>query len=138
VVDEVLHPGVVGVARGRRAVDPALVVLEQLAAPVAVVEGRVGQHVVGLEVGVPVVVEGVAVRDLRVDAADGEVHLGEPPGGVVGLLAVDGDVAELAGVGLDELLALHEHAARAAARVVDAALVRREHSTSTRTTCEGV
>jgi hypothetical protein len=28
---------------------PALVVLEQLAAPVAVVEGRVGQHVVGLE-----------------------------------------------------------------------------------------
>ena len=27
VVDEVLHPGVVGVARGRRAVDPALVVL---------------------------------------------------------------------------------------------------------------
>ncbi len=83
VVDEVLHPGEVGVARGRRAVDPALVVLQQLAAPVAVVEGRVGQHVVGLEVGVPVVVEGVAVGDLRVDAADGEVHLGQPPGGVV-------------------------------------------------------
>jgi hypothetical protein len=76
---------------------------------------------------VPVVVEGVAVRDLRVDAADGEVHLGEAPGGVVGLLAVDRDVAELAGVGLDELLALHEHAARAAAGVVDAALVRGEH-----------
>ena len=33
----------------------------------------------------------------------------------------------LPGVGLDELLALHEHAARAAAGVVDAALVRREH-----------
>ena len=127
VVDEVLHPGEVGVARGRHAVDPALVVLEQLAAPVAVVERRVGQHVVGLEVGVPVVVEGVAVGDLRVDAADGEVHLGQPPGGVVGLLAVDGDVAELAAVGLDELLALHEHAARAAAGVVDAALVGREH-----------
>jgi hypothetical protein len=30
-------------------------------------------------------------------------------------------------VGLDELLALHEHAARAAARVVDATPVRREH-----------
>ena len=74
-----------------------------------------------------VVVEGVAVGDLRVDAADGEVHLGQPPGGVVGLLAVDGDVAELAAVGLDELLAADEHAARAAAGVVDAALVGREH-----------
>ena len=62
VVDEVLHPGEVGVARGRRAVDPALVVLQQLAAPVAVVERRVGEDVVGLEVGVLVVVEGVAVR----------------------------------------------------------------------------
>ena len=36
-MNEVLHPGVVGVARGRRAAGPALVVLEQLAAPVAVV-----------------------------------------------------------------------------------------------------
>jgi hypothetical protein len=32
-----------------------------------------------------------------------------------------------AAVGLDELLALHEHAARAAARVEHAALVGREH-----------
>ncbi len=105
VIDEVLHPGEVGVARGRHAVDPALVVLEQFAAPVAVVERRVGEHIVGLEVGVRVVVEGVAVTDLCVDAADGEVHLGQPPGGVVRLLAVDGDVAELAAVRLDELLA---------------------------------
>ena len=127
MVDEVLHPGEVGVARRRRAVGPALVVLQQLAAPVAVVERRIGEHVVGLEVGVTVVVEGVAVRDLGVDAADGEVHLGQAPGGVVRLLAVDRDVADLAGVGLDELLALHEHAARAAAGVVDAALVGREH-----------
>ena len=94
VVDEVLHPGEVGVARRRHAVLPALVILQQFAAPVAVVEGRIGQHEVGLEVRVPVVVEGVAMGDLRVDAADGEVHLGQPPGGVVGLLAVDGDVAD--------------------------------------------
>ncbi len=72
-------------------------------------------------------VEGITVADLRVDAADGEVHLGQAPGGVVGLMAVDGDVAELAAVGLDELFAADEHAARAAAGVVDAALVGREH-----------
>ncbi len=75
----------------------------------------------------PVVVKGVAVGDLRVDAADGEVHLGQAPGGVVGFLAVDGDVSQLAAVGLDELLAADEHAARAAAGVVDAALVGGEH-----------
>ena len=122
-----LDPGEVGVAGRRLAVDPALVALQELAPPVAVVEGRIGEDVVGLEVGVAVVVEGVAVGDLGVDAADREVHLGEAPGRVVGLLAVDADVAELAGVGLDELLAADEHAARAAARVVHAALVWGEH-----------
>ena len=74
-----------------------------------------------------VVVERVAVRDLGVDPADGEVHLGQAPGRVVGLLAVDADVADAPGVRLDEPLALDEHAAAAAARVVDAALVRGEH-----------
>jgi hypothetical protein len=34
----------------------------------------------------PVVVKGVAVGDLRVDATDGEVHLCQPPSGVVRLL----------------------------------------------------
>ena len=66
--------------------------LQALAAPVADVEGRIGEDEVGLQVGVAVVVEGVAVGDLAVDAADGEVHLRQPPGGVVGLLPVDGDV----------------------------------------------
>jgi hypothetical protein len=49
----------------------------------------VGQHVIGLEVGVAIVVEGVAMGDLCVDPADREVHLGEPPSGVIGLLAPD-------------------------------------------------
>jgi len=89
VVDEVLDPGEVRVARRRHAVGPALVVLEQFAPPVAVVEGRIGQDPIGLEVRMAVVVEGVAVGDLGVDAADREVHLGQAPGGVVGLLAID-------------------------------------------------
>jgi len=72
-------------------------------------------------------VEGVAVGNLRVDATDGKVHLRQAPSGVVGLLAVDGNVANLAAVGLDELLAADEHAPRSAARVIDAALVRRKH-----------
>ena len=64
---------------------------------------------------------------LPVDAADGQVHLAETPGGGVGLLAVDGDVGAVAAVLLDELLGLDEHAARTAAGIVDAALVGLDH-----------
>ena len=99
VMDDVLHPGEVGVALGRRAVAPALVVGEPLAAPIGDVEGRVGEDEVSPEVGVAVVVEAVAVGDLALDAADGEVHLRDPPGRVVRLLSPDRDVvARLAAV----------------------------------------
>ena len=123
-----LHPGEVGVALGRDAVLPADIVV--VADPVGVVERRIGQDVIGLEVGVQVAAEGVGV--FRAEVAP---RCREWPGSssasrqVVGLrlLAVDGDVADPPAVGLDEFLALHEHAARAAAGVVDAALVRGEH-----------
>ena len=93
MVQEVLHPGEVGVARRRDAVLPSLVVSQTLSAPVGDVEGRIGEDVVGPQVGVPVVVEAVAVLDLAHDATYRQIHPGHPPGGVVGLLAVDGDVA---------------------------------------------
>jgi hypothetical protein len=98
VVDEVLHPGEVGVALGRDAELPAHVVV--LAEPVGVVEGRVGEHVVGAQVGVEVAAEGVGVlgAEVGLDAAQGQVHDGQAPGGGVALLAVDADVAELAAV----------------------------------------
>ena len=103
-----------------------LVLGEPLAAPVGDVEGCIGQDEVGLEVGMAVAVEAVAVGDLALDAADGQVHLGQSPGGVVGLLAVDGDVgpglsavAVAAGVSPDEFHRLHEHAGRTAEGVVD-------------------
>ncbi len=139
VVDDVLYPGEVGVAGGRCAVLPALVALQALAAPVGDVEGRIGEDEVGLQIRVAVVVEGIALCDLSgVDAADGEVHAGEPPGGVVRFLAVDRDVGPcslggLAAVavarcmGTDELHRLHEHARGAAAGVVHPAAVGLKH-----------
>jgi hypothetical protein len=74
VVDEVLHPGEVRVARGRRAVLPADVVGEPVAAPVAVVERRVREDVVGLQVLVQVAVERVGMLgpEVRLDPADRE------------------------------------------------------------------
>ena len=81
-----------------------------------------------------VVVEGVAVGNLPLDAADGEVHLREPPRRIVRFLAVDRNAAPRAaavavagGVGVDELHRLHEHAGRPAARVVDPAAPRLQH-----------
>src|SRR5690606_8305911 len=64
---------------------------------------------------------------LRIDTANRQVHLGEPPGGVVALLPIDRDVADTAAVLEHELLALHEHAPRAAAGVIDASRIRFQH-----------
>ena len=125
--DEVLYPCVVGIGSGWIAIGPTLVTLEQITAPIAIVEWRIGNDVIGLQVRVIVGVEGVAVADLRVNATDGKVHLGQPPCGVVGLLPVDGNVADAPAMCLNELLALHEHSAGAAAGVIDAALVRSKH-----------
>ena len=73
--------------------------------------------------------EGVGVFGAEVgfNAAQCKVHHREAARSGVALLAVDADVAELAAVGFNEFFRLHEHAARAAARVEDAALVGREH-----------
>ena len=79
-MNDVLDPGEVGIARGRHSITPALVLAQTPAAPVADVEGRIGEDEVGLEVGEAVIVEGVAVLNLALDAADGEVHLRQPPG----------------------------------------------------------
>ena len=113
-VNEMLYPGEVGVALGRDAVLPAHVVVTPV--PVGVVEGRVGEDVVGAQVGMEVAAERVGVLGAKVglNAAQGEVHHGEAAGGGVALLAVDADVAELAAVGFDEFFRLHEHAAGAA------------------------
>jgi hypothetical protein len=50
VVDEMLHPGEVGIALGRETELPAHHPV--LAEPVGIVEGRVGEEVVGVEVRV--------------------------------------------------------------------------------------
>ena len=65
------------------------IVTELLAAPIAVVKGRIGEDVVGLQIGMPIIVEGIAMRDLCVDATDCEVHFREPPRCVIRLLPVD-------------------------------------------------
>jgi len=121
MVDDVLNPREVGVAVRRGSVLPAHVVREFVGAPVAEVEGRIGQHEVGLERRVAVVEEGVGVvlPQVGLDAPDGEVHLRHLPRRGVRILAVNRDVVDVARVALDEARRLHEHPARTAAGVID-------------------
>lgn len=71
-----------------------------LAVPVGVVEGWVGEDVVGAAVGMEVAAEGVGVlgAEVGLDAAQGEVHHSETAHGVAGG----------AGVGLAGCFACHE------------------------------
>ncbi len=128
-MDEVLDPGVVGIAHGRVAVGPAFIAAEELAGPVADLERRVGQDKVGPEVGVLVAQERVGrlLAEFGVDAVDAEVHVREAPRRRVTLLPEDGDVGAPAAMGLDKLFRLDQHASAAAGRIVDAALVGFQH-----------
>lgn len=62
-----------------------------------------------------------------VNAADSQLHLGQPPGGVVQLLAGDGDVPDPPAVGLDELFRLNKHPRGTPVGVVDPPPVGPEH-----------
>ncbi len=129
VVDEVLNPGVVGIADGRIAEGPAFVAAQEWAGVIGNIERRIGEDEVSLEIGMGVAKERVGGRgaEVRLNAVDGEVHVGQSPGGRVGLLAEDGDVGLVAAVGFGKLFGLDEHAAGAASGVVDAAGVGFEH-----------
>ena len=69
----------------------------------------------------------VLLAKVAIDAANREVHVGQTPRGVVGLLPVHADVANLSAVCLHKLFGLNEHAARPTARVINPPLVRGQH-----------
>ena len=125
------NPSVVGIAGGRGVVAvPASVVDEFVgSAPVLQIEGGIGHDVVGLEVGVLILEEGIGgdFAEVGGEPAHGEVHLGQLVGGGGELLPVDGDVLLASVVAFDKFDGLDEHAAGAAAGVVDFAFVGLDH-----------
>ena len=106
------------------------VLLQELAAPVAVVEGRVGDDEIGFQVLVRVVQEAAlrcSTSRCCCRCPDRQVHLRQSPGGLVAFLSVNGNLIGrvereflpllllvMVLVVFDELLALHKHAAAAA------------------------
>ena len=127
MVDEVLHPGKVGIALRRHAKFPAHVIIGAM--PVGIIERRVGQNELGLEVFVEIAPEGVGLlgTEVGLNAANGQIHYGQASGGGIALLAVNGNVADAPAMGFHKFLRLHEHATGTTAGIVNAALVRREH-----------
>ena len=126
-MDEVLQPGIVGIAHRRHAVFPAGIVAQLLAAPIADVEGRIGKDKIRFQVGVAVIQEGVAQFQFGVNAANGQVHARQAQGGGVGFLPENRKVFDVALMVEHELFALHEHPAAAAAAVIHAPVVGFEH-----------
>ena len=129
MMDDVLNPGEIGIAGGRHTVFPAHVIAQPLATPIAHVERKIGQYIIGLEVFVQVAMERVGWFGTKIplNATDGEIHPGQTPGGRIALLPKNADVADTPAVGFDKFLALDEEAACTVARVVHSALVRHQH-----------
>ena len=124
---KVLQPGIVGVAGRRHAVFPADIIAQMLAAPVADIERRIGKDEVGLQVFMLIGKKGIAQLNAGINAANSQVHLGQTQGGGVGFLAIDGQVFDIALMLFNKALALDEHTARAAAAVINPAIIRFEH-----------
>ena len=120
-----LNPSVVGVPGGRESVFPARVVFEFSLIPRVLIERRIGEYEIGFQSRVQVVCERVGMigAEIGVDPADCHIHFCHFSRVGVCLLSVNGDCAAPAGMRPDELCALHEHAARSAAAIVDAAII---------------
>jgi len=121
----VLHPGEVGISHRRHAELPAHILTQPLSSPIAGVEGRIGQDIVRFQVLVQVPVEAVCMLrpEIVINSSDGQVHLGQLPGGGIGLLTINGDISDVAPMSLDEFLALHKHSTRAIAWVENPAFI---------------
>ena len=70
---------------------------------------------------------GGVCAQVGLDAPDGQVHLRHFPGGGVAVLAVNGDVVDVAAVALHKFCGLNKHAAAAAAGIVHPALEGLQH-----------
>src|SRR4051794_13386130 len=140
MVQNVLQPRKVGIAFRRDSEPPPDIISEAIPAPIRDVEGRISENEVGFEVGQFVAMKAALVvpANVRVDPLDSEVHFGQSPGCVVDLLPINGDVLPPPAMLLNKLFGLDEHAARAAAGIIDAALVRLQHLEGVRTTERGV
>ena len=129
--DNIQNPAIVGIACRRNVVTcPARVVLQFiLCPPCFLVEWRICHDEVSLQVFVLVVMECVSshLAEVAGNATNGEVHLRQFVSGVGIFLTIDGDIALVTVMCLDEFHALYEHTARTTTRIIYLATIRLYH-----------
>ena len=136
VRQNVLQPREVGIALRRRAIKPADVAVELGMPPIGHVEGRVGEREIGAQIGVLVGEKRIGgdVGEVGIEAVNRHVHFRQAPRRVVRFLPVNRDIGDVTApfphsglVTFDEFDGLNKHSATPAARVVDAAMMRRQN-----------
>ena len=106
VVPKGLHPHIVGVAIGGEFVpgpkQARIDFGEVFGMPVAHVKGRIGEDIIGFKVGKLVVQKGVPQFDIKGKVAQHQVHQAQPQGLGGHFLTVDGNIAAVSAVLLQE------------------------------------
>src|SRR5437867_2676188 len=127
MMNEMLHPGKVGISFRWDPKLPSHIILKKLTAPIAIIERWIGEDEICPQVLVLVIQETsliVPFHQVRLYSSYGQIHLAQPPSCLIAFLTVNGDISDLSSVSFNEFLALDEHPSRAAARVEDSSLVR--------------
>ena len=125
-----LQPGKVGIACRWHPMLPATISPQQIAAPIAVIEGRIGNHKISFQILVGIVQKRSFIVPFHlgtIDAPNRQVHLRQAPGGLVALLPINGDVVNPALMLSHKLFRLHKHPARSTAGVKHPPFVRFQH-----------
>lgn len=125
-----LYPPKVGIATRWHSILPSRIIGEDIDSPVRLVKWRIGDDKIRLEVRMTISEKRslrIPADKLRVDIADREIHLGELPGGLIGLLPVDSDVFDITLMLLDKFFAHDKHTTGPTSWIVDSALVGLDH-----------
>ena len=125
MVNHVLKPCKVGIARWRHSVLPPHIVRQLVRAPVREIERRVCHDEIRAQGRVAVIEEGIGVEfaKVSVNTANGKVHLRHLPCGRVGILPVDRNVVDISAVALDKFCRLHKHSAAPAAWIIHPSMI---------------
>jgi len=124
--DHVLQPRKVCIASRRCTILPADIIHELICTPARKIERGIRHNEIRFELRVAVVEEriGIELAEVSLNTANGKVHLRHFPCSRVGVLTKDGNLVDIATVVFDEFCRLDEHAAGAAARVINAPIKR--------------
>ena len=123
----VLNPSIVGVAGGRNAIFPAHIILQFVLSPVRKIKRRISHNKIKFFMRVLVIKERVCLirSEISINTADSHIHFSHFPSVGVRFLPIYRNMVAVAAVRLQKFYRLHKHTARTAARIINAAIIKR-------------